>query len=174
MQPGSYKAVVTDHRWTTAQSGNPGLAVTVDVIDGFGGVESMVGTIWFTPKSMGIARTQLRALGFDPDKQHVKDIGESISLRDHECEVQIAEEDYKGRTSLRIRMFGGLPKPPTAAQLSALDAALAAAKKSGVWDGDDAAAFERANPMVPSDESLSGNLPPPPPTPAPTEDSLPF
>lgn len=172
MVPGSYKAVVTDHRWTTAQSGNPGLAVTVDVIDGFGGVESMVGTIWFTPKSMGMARTQLRALGFDPDKQHVKDIGGSISLRDHECEVQIAEEDYKGRTSLKIRMFGGLPKPPTAAQLSALDAALAAAKKSG--GKADAEAFERANPMVPSDESLSGNLPTPPPTRAPTEEELPF
>lgn len=172
LQPGSYKAVVTEHHWTTSQAETPGLAISLDVLDGFGGCERMLHTIWFSTKAMGMARAQLKELGFDANKQHARDIGNGISFVDRECNVVLDNENYGGRTTLKVKKIGGLPKPPTAAQLSALDAALAAAKKSG--GKADAEAFERANPMVPSDESLSGNLPTPPPTRAPTEEELPF
>lgn len=164
MKPGTYKAVVTDHHWTTSASNNPGLAIQVDIPDDFGGVESMTGTIWFTPKSMSMARGQLKALGFNPDRQHARDIGSSISLRDREVAVVVAEEEYKGRKSLKISRFGVAASPPSSEQLAGLDELLAAAKK----------ADEKEEAEAPHDESLSGNLPMPPPTPAPTEETLPF
>ena len=173
LQPGSYKAVVTEHHWTTSKANTPGLALSLDVLDGFGGCERMLHTIWFSDKAMNMARAQLKELGFDANKQHARDIGNGISFVDRECNVVLDNENYGGRTTLKVKKIGGLPKPPTAAQLSALDAALAAAKKSGGKD-DDTEAFERANQMVPSDESLSGNFPTPPPTPPPAEDALPF
>ena len=136
LRPGTYDAIVTEHHWTTSQSGNPGLAVQVDIDDRSGEFTAMVGVIWFTPKSMGMARGQLRALGFDPDRQQCKAIGETISLVDARCEVQIVEEEYRGRTSIKISRFGGIPKPPTQEQLAGLDALLAAAKKTDEREDD--------------------------------------
>lgn len=164
MKPGTYKAVVTDHNWTTSASNNPGLAIQVDIPDDFGGVESMTGTIWFTSKSMGMARGQLKALGFNPDRQKARDIGSTISLRDREVSVVVAEEEYKGRKSLKISRFGAAATPPRPEQLAGLDELLAAAKK----------ADEREEAEAPRDESLSGNLQPPTPASAPTESELPF
>ena len=151
IQPGIYPATVVEHHWTTSQSGHPGLAITVQISDGWENPQ-MVGTIWFTPKSGAMARQQLRELGFNPDTQHCNEIGQSVSLVDHQCDVQLTEEEYRGRTAVKITKFGGLPKPPTAAQLAALDGMLARAKKLD-QDQDD----EDAGP--PS----SSYVPPPPP-----------
>ncbi len=127
MMPGIYNAVVKQHCWITSRAGHPGLEVTVEVSDDWDS-KPMTGTIWFTDKALGMARMQLRALGFDPDTQKVGDIGPRISLVGHQCEVELAEEDYNGRTSLKIKRFGGRPKPPTDDQLRNLDVLLARAK----------------------------------------------
>src|SRR3972149_4810142 len=97
MKPGSYEAVGTEQRWTTSQACTPGLALTVDVLDSFGGVESMVGTIWFSTRSekgMEMALQQLVYLGFNPRKQKLADIGNTVSFVDRKCEVQIEDNEW--------------------------------------------------------------------------------
>lgn len=152
MKPGSHRAIVTDHKWVTSQAGTPGLEISVDIPDDFGTVDCMVGTIWMSEKSMGMARRQLKNLGFNPDTQSVGDIGGSISLREREIEIQVEEDEYKGKKKLKINFFGGRSgAAPAKEQLSALDAALAAAKKSGEEE----------------DDAYHGpSVPPPPQTPA--------
>lgn len=161
MLPGTYRAIVTGTRWTTSQGGNAGLTVNVDVDDN-GDFVSMFGTIWFTPKSMGMARGQLKALGFDPDHQHVRDIGGEISLVDQRCEVQVVEEDYKGQKQIKIGRFGGGPKPPSPELLASLDAKLAKAKKSGDDDGEDDAYHGPSLPPPPQPPAEPVPLNPPP------------
>jgi hypothetical protein len=94
----------------------------------------MVGTIWLSSASMGMARSQLKALGFDCDKNDLSEIGDTISLVGVEVDVQLKEEDYKGRISLKITRFGGA-SPPTPKALADATAALRAAKKAAAATG---------------------------------------
>ncbi len=167
MKPGSYQAVVTEHRWTTAKSGLAGLAITADVTDSFGGIETVTGTIWFSPKAMHMARKQLGNLGFRHGEQKAADIGNTISFVGRNCEVQLEENEYpkgSGKKTIKIGWFGPrtYAPPPPADVLAGLDAALDDAK-----DDMDADEFERANPLPPPPVA------PPPPPPL-TEDGLPF
>lgn len=129
LAPGVYQATVLNHWWKTAQTGTPGLAVTVSLEDEFGGSEEITGTIWMSKNTMAMARGQLRALGFDPDTQHVGDIGASIDLSGNRCEVTLKEKDFRGQVSIEIYRFGKPLPPPTPAQLDAVQTALRAAKK---------------------------------------------
>jgi len=132
MIPGVYDAEVLGHWLTTSQAGNAGLSVKVLVADKFGATEEMVGTIWLTAKSMRMARTQLKALGFDVDTQEIVTLNENpeegMSLVGHKCQVTLKEDDYRNRIEIRIAFFGGGAKPPTAEQLAAAQRGLRAAK----------------------------------------------
>jgi hypothetical protein len=131
LRPGIYSARVVKHVWTTSQNLNPGLAVTVAIFsdDGFG-EEEIIGKIWFSDKAMGMARAQLRALGFDPDSQDPAEIGFSISLVGNETEVILEEQEYNGRRELKVARFGKAAPPPSKEALQALGTKLRSAKKA--------------------------------------------
>jgi hypothetical protein len=128
-QPGIVKAVVKRHSFTSSQAGTPGLSVTVELTDDWDSGVTMVGTIWLSQKSMGMARPQLKALGFDISTHELDELDGTEILVGREVEIELREEEYKGRKELRIARFGGLPPKPTKDALKAVTAALREAKK---------------------------------------------
>ena len=111
MIPGEYKATVESHTWvTSASKGTVGLRVVCMV---YGPDDNMRldGTIWFSDKARGFARSQLKALGFDPDKVDVEEIGDSVDLAGNDTTVSVEESEYRGMTTIRIGRFGGANKP---------------------------------------------------------------
>ena len=165
LQKGIYQATVTAHQLiTSAKKGTPGLSVTVQFNDGWQD-QTETGIIWLSAKAAESAREQLKAVGFNPDKHKLSELGagQTLSLVGHGCSIEIDEEEYQGKSRMKIKRFGA-PRPPADELLSQLDDILADAK--GPDEAADADEFERANPVPP---------PPPPTTPAPpAEDSLPF
>lgn len=127
---GKFKAKVVWHGWTTSQAGTPGLAVRVSIFDEFAdGNEEITGTIWLSPKAMGMGRMQLKALGFDCDSQDLSEIGNSISFIDRECDVVLKEEEYRGNTQIKVDRFGAGAPPPTKDALKKATEGLRSAKK---------------------------------------------
>lgn len=149
--PGTYKARVEKHWFTTSQAGTPGLAVKVLVADAdsdWGDEQAFVGTIWLSPKAMGMARSQLKALGFDCDLHDLDELESDVSLVGREVEVELKEETYKNRTELRIARFGGQAPKPTPDALAKATAALRAAKKYHADADDQPPVAEPAKPLT--------------------------
>lgn len=158
LQAGTYQAKVVGHQLiTSAKKGTPGLDVKVRFSDGWE-EQTMTGTIWFSEKAPEKSREQLEAIGFRPAEHRLPDlgVGRSLSLVGNDCEIEVGEEEYNGKKRMKIKWFGtSAPKPPDDETLARFDELMGST-------------------APPHDESLSGNLPPPPPTPAPTEETLPF
>ena len=129
LSPGVYKARVVSHVWTTSQTGSPGLAVKVGILGDDFAEETIIGTVWITQKSAGMARQQFKALGLDVDRQDFNDIGNGISLVDNEVEVILEEQEYKGRVNIRVARFGKPAVPPTKEAIAKAQAMMRAAKK---------------------------------------------
>jgi hypothetical protein len=129
LQPGIAKAKVLRHWFTTSQGGTPGLSVRVEVSDDWDAGQEMVGTIWLSPKAMGMARSQLKALGFDCTAHELDELDGTDILVGNEVDLELKEEEYKGRRELKIARFGGPAPKPTKDALKAATAALRAAKK---------------------------------------------
>jgi hypothetical protein len=129
MKPGIFTATVRNHFWSRSRSGTEFLGVQFDVPSDFNDVESITAQIWFTSKAMGMARSQLKALGFNCDTQDLAELGGSISLVGAETDIELQEHEYNGRYELRVVRIG-VSKPPDAARLKELGASLRAAKKS--------------------------------------------
>ena len=127
---GVYEAIVVSHHWITARTGTTGLQVVISVVDQWGEEHEMTGTIYMSKKSMGMARAQLKALGFDPDHQELAELGYEISLSGNPCQAELAEEEYNGRKSLKVKWFGKHLPPPSKEQLAETQKALQAAKHS--------------------------------------------
>jgi hypothetical protein len=127
LQPGIFNGVVVSHKWGTSGTGSPFLAVTVEIDDGFGTVDAITGKIYFTPKAKGMARGQLKALGFNPDEYEAGDIGDTVSLVGNECSVELDEQEFRGRTELRVARFGA-NKPPSKEELAKVTRMLREAK----------------------------------------------
>lgn len=124
---GIYPARVLSHSWTKAQSGAPGLNIKCSVADPDGDAADLFGTIYFTDASMGMARRQMKNLGFDPDTQDVFDIGKTVSLIGQDVQGGVTLEEFKGKT--KIGFFGARVSAPDPAALKALTGKLRAAKK---------------------------------------------
>jgi len=99
---GTFDARVVSHRWTSSAAGNVGLNVKVAIADGFGSEEEAWATIWITPKSRGIARAQFNGLGFDINAQEFSELDDEQYLAGRTCKVVVTEEEYKGRTYLKV------------------------------------------------------------------------
>jgi hypothetical protein len=120
---------VLDNWWTHAQTGTRALAVKIGVEDfEANGTQELIGNIYFTDKSMGLARAQLKALGFDCEK-------ESLATLTEKClvgrTVTVVLED-NGKGGLKVSRFGvfGNRDAPKEDEFAMLDAALKSAKKS--------------------------------------------
>jgi hypothetical protein len=128
---GIFDAEVQDYYWTKSDNtGTSGLAVKVNVADPLdGSVVTMYGTIWITPKALGMARAQFRALGMDPDTVDFEDItNKNIPLIGTVVQVTLKEEVYQGQSSLRINKFGGGPVAPPQSEIQKAQAMLRAGK----------------------------------------------
>jgi hypothetical protein len=154
LTPGIYEATVCKHWWEEKQSdGSPILLVQVTIFDGTDDYK-MTGRIYFSPKAVGMARGQLRELGFDPETEKIVDIGDTISFVGNTPEVTLEEEEWQGRTQLKLTRFGGRSKPPTADAMKAAQQALLAAKGKP--------AEKKApvpNAVIPKTVDLPGSLP---------------
>ena len=169
---GKFKGRVVWHGWVTSQAGTPGLAVRVGIMDDFAGAEEEItGTIWLSPKAMGMARMQLKALGFDCDTQELSEIGVSVSFIDRECDVVLKEEQYKGKVSIKMDRFGAGAPPPTKDALVKAQAGLRAAKKARPPYPDPNAMPPDAGADVPLEPP---KRPPPAEVPPPVEGDIPF
>ncbi|MFA5186906.1 MAG: hypothetical protein WC551_10540 [Patescibacteria group bacterium] len=98
METGTLKGIVEDVQHTVSPGkGTYGIKITCRFGD-----ERLAGTIWFSDKAMGFARTQLRSIGFDPDR----DLKEVVDLVDTEITVTVGQENYKGVDRYKIERFG--------------------------------------------------------------------
>lgn len=99
MIEGIHNAVVVEHRTVTSPGGTPYVLVTFQLNDN----ETIQARIFLTEKAAGIARKSLKAIGFDPDKQDLSALDENQHLlTGREAELDIREEEYRGRTSLKV------------------------------------------------------------------------
>lgn len=131
---GVQKATVLDHWFDTkGQNHTPCLSIILEVMDDFAQPQKIQGEIWLTEKSAGMARQQLRSLGFDPDQQELTE----IQVVGNEVEIELYQEpwtDKHGRESLSTRVRFApkrAPVAPPAAKLAAIQSALRAAKDDG-------------------------------------------
>jgi len=81
--------------------------------------------IFLTPKSMGIARAQLRVCGFNPDEGLVELIKNPTRLAGRQIPIEV--EEYNNRLQFRIPTASA----PNASRIAELDKAIKAAKKDG-------------------------------------------
>jgi hypothetical protein len=159
--PGVYQAEVRKHTWGYSQSGTPFLSVDLLIFTDFG-EEAMNGRIYFSAKSMGIGRQNLKALGFDPDTQEVEEVGDSISFIGNQCTIELQEQEYNGRTELKVARWGTV-KPPDKEALRKLGADLKAAKtRKKTSDGPELPGFggpPASKPAVPPPAKANGPKP---------------
>jgi hypothetical protein len=129
MTPGIFDAEIVAIGLKSSQAGNPGVWITVAIDDGFGRSEEITGTIWITQKALGMARGQFKAIGFDY-KTLVLSHDNLQGCVGNECSVTLKDEEYKGRTELKISLFGS-NAPPSPEALDAATKALRTAKDDG-------------------------------------------
>lgn len=137
MTPGIYRGVIQRHQWVQSQANpdNLGLQIWVSLVDHITNQEDTIpGTIWFSDKSMGMARRSLKEIGFDPDSQHIKDIGGAVEIVGREVDCIVEEKN--GRASISKFGKGGGIKP-TADAFDRMQKGLASAEKPKAEKFDD-------------------------------------
>ena len=128
--PGTYTGRIVDHWFDKSSKKNtPGLWVKIAIAGEWEDEVELTGTIWLSENAMGMARKSLRACGLDLDKFKIWDLADKVSLVGNQCSVTLEEEEYKGRTTVKITGFGSQRQLPTMQELVRLQAALDAAKK---------------------------------------------
>lgn len=126
LSPGVWKnCEVIENWWTHSQNGNLGLAIRV-AIPTEDGPQELIGTIWFTDKSAGLAYAQLRELGFEAKERSLNEVTENslIGL----TPTVVLEEGQRGIRIARFGVSGQKVKPPRE-QLDKLDKQLKNLKK---------------------------------------------
>ena len=120
--------MVVSHKIGTARSGTRSVDVRFMVEDGEGW--EIVGNIWLTDKAWEMARKSLKAIGFDVDKQSTKllDTNKEL-LAGNKCNITVAEEEYKGKTSLKVKFINPLSEAPSEDIFAKWDKKLREAKK---------------------------------------------
>lgn len=129
------KAVVMSHDVDVNDKGNLFVKVRFSLED-----DSQIETrIYLTDKSMGIARRNLRLIGFDIDKRELFDLKQNATLcAGHTVSVDVFQDEYKGRVSDKCEIAR-----PTISAKQAQDwtQKLRAAKKDGDEISDDTVPF---------------------------------
>ena len=121
------KATVLRHSWTTSGNGNPALRIVCACVSDTGETEELIGNIYFSEKSVGMARAQLKHLGFDIVDGWLGDIKDDETFMDVKLPVVI--DEYKG--TLKIGKFGPAKNPPPSeVALEAATEKLRSAKKA--------------------------------------------
>lgn len=84
-----------------------------------------------TPKSFGIMRKSLKAMGFDVDKLDIQELVNNEALLDgKKCEVTVEENEYNGKISNQIAWINALRQCPEANDMAELTKKLREVKKA--------------------------------------------
>ena len=135
IQAGRWTATVVKH-WID-QTGNGSAFVAVKLA--LEGDDAITGKIWLTEKSMGMARGQLKSLGFDVDKQSLEDLDTNQELlKGKTVEIEIEENEYQGKTTMQVR---SIRVPKDKGLLAKLTEGLRSAKKKTDEPGDEGVPF---------------------------------
>lgn len=121
-----YKAVVVSHPIEQDPKGQPYVNCTF-------GIENEMHTkrIYLTAKSIGIARVNLKAMGFDCDIRSLKELDDNpILLAGNEVEVDFQTWDSNQGSILQINNIYGKRAPKTEDFFSGLDKSIREVKKS--------------------------------------------
>lgn len=106
-------------------SGVPYFAIVFKLADG----EHKVGYLYTTEKAIGISRKGMKAIGFDIDNQSLDDLHEKPDmLNGNVAEIEIVEEEYKGKIKEKIAWINPVARSVTKADLQKLTHALRNAK----------------------------------------------
>jgi hypothetical protein len=130
MRPGTYKARASKADVGITQNGTRYVRVTFDVAgDPFDGNsdEQIDWMGWLTPKAAKRTCESLAACGWT-----AQSFGDWAGLGDTEVEIEVAEEEYRGQTQLRVQWVNAPRRAPVglAGELDAMFAAdLMAARK---------------------------------------------
>jgi hypothetical protein len=134
-----YEAKVSKTIHAEDRGGYACLKVQVTILDLEGDV-TLWGTIYTSPKAVGMARKQLQAIGFDPDKQDFEEIGKSVILVGNPVKDGVELEEYNG--NLKVRNFGRIGGASPKSLKAATDA-LRSAKKSHGGEDPSVESFDR-------------------------------
>ena len=140
LTPGKWEATVKSHFIDALEStGNWFVGIEFKV-----GEMDLQGRIWLTgddpdkkDKRMRMARKSLKAIGFDPDTEDIKLLGENqTKLAGNVCQVTVVEEEYKGETSLKLKWINSPPEPATDDFYEGINKGLRAVKSKKKKKGD--------------------------------------
>jgi hypothetical protein len=126
-----YEAKVSKTIHAEDRSGYACLKVQVAVMDIEGDV-TLWGTIYTSPKAVGMARKQLQAIGFNPDTQDFDKIGGEVVLVGNAVKDGVELEEYNG--NLKVRNFGRIGGASKKSLQAATDALRSAKKNHGGED----------------------------------------
>ena len=131
MEEGTFKAKVVQHYLSSsAQKGTPCVIVTFEL----DGDEHIAASIWLTDAAMGMARKNLKAIGFDVDKLNVSELGKNpVLLAGNEAELVIGVDDYAAkydRGAYKVKYINALGAKPKQMDLDRITKALRAAKNA--------------------------------------------
>lgn len=128
--PGRYEVTVMEHCLTeSSNKKTPGVAILFKFEAASlpeGEHDQMHYTIWVTEKSAGFARGQLRAIGFDIDKNDPAVLNENVTMLAGKKTTVIVEEDDRDPRFTRISRIGAGVEPVAKDKAQALSAPMAA------------------------------------------------
>ncbi len=156
MKPGHYQAKVIETDFGQAQSGTPFVRILFEVETDpaeDGALPRIYAQIYLTRKSLGIARARLKAIGFDIDEHDLEELADHPALLAGQvAEVELADETYRGNTSLKVVNIGRPKAKMKKEDLAALTRGMREAKKRDEEEGDDSAGDAAAAAFAASDQ----------------------
>ena len=88
--------------------------------------------------NLRIARKSLKAIGFDPDKQDIGELQTNPTLlAGHKCELELASEDYKGNSTIKVKWINPERKHADKSQLALMTKGLRAVKSKDKDEDED-------------------------------------
>lgn len=147
---GRYKAKVIMTVLEEDPKGQTYIMASFDVED-----EKHSKRIYLTEAAMGIARAQLKAMGFDVDHQSLSELDQNpVLLAGNECEVEFGPWESAEGTVMQIKGIFKKREPKTADFLSKLDKQLREVKKT-----DQAAPAKKTATKAPAKAQVKGAPP---------------
>ena len=101
MVPGTYKAKAVEAVLAQTEKGAEYVGVTFEVVEGEFKESRITAQMWWTPKAEDYTRANLKKLGWDNGVKNV-DGHAHLILSDAPIAIGVKQEEYNGRTSLKV------------------------------------------------------------------------
>ena len=101
MNLGRHKATILKNDVRAAGTGTEFVYLLLENAEG----EKIASQIWFSKKSMNIAKAQLRACGFDTHSESLLLLKENPKhLAGKKVDIDVEEEEYRGQSQVKARI----------------------------------------------------------------------